>query len=393
MPVLKVASVIPSLASHTGGPALNLVDSVPHLRDQAVEVTIFTTDMDAPASSPAGRVGPLDLPAGADLCDIRMARARFPRRIAYAPHLRKLLAGNLAQFDVVRIHGVYLYPHMVAAQEARRAGVPYIITPHGALDPWIRRHGRARKALSQLVWQNRMFQHAAAVHTTTITERELVNDLVPRHVARFVVGNGVDVSAFSELPASGSLRRELKLPSDALVLLFVGRISRKKGIDILIKALPLLRPRPVTLIVAGPDDEGLRPTLERLARELGVEAQVFFVGPRFGPQRLEALADGDLWALTSHAENFGNAVLEAMASGVPTIVSTEVNLARELGHARAAAICRCDPADFAEQCARLLDDPDRLRQFATRGREFADRYDWPIIGAELREMFESVCRA
>lgn len=389
--MLKVASIIPSLSTRCGGPITNLVDSIPHLRTAGVEVTIFTTDMGAPATARARRATAADFPTGASECEVRVFRTRPPRRFAYSPRLKQALRSDLRNFDLARIHGLYLHPQWAASVEAQRESIPYVVTPHGALDPWVRQRGRPRKIVTGIAWQDRMLREAAAIHATTRTESALFGDAIPPGPARRVVGNGVTTSRFGTLPARGALRAELGLDLCTPVLLFLGRVSRKKGIDILVRAVAEMGRR-VALVIVGPDDEGLTPQLKSLAKELGIGELTHLVGPRYGDERLVALADADLWVLPSHTENFGNAVLEAMAAGVPTVVSTEVNLAPEILAAGAGRVAACESSAFARECERLLDAPNERKRLSAAGRTFAASYDWCHVSHQLAAMLREFAR-
>lgn len=390
--MIKVASIISSLSTRAGGPIINLVESVPHLRQVGVEVTIFATDMGAPAAGKAWRARAVDFPPGVDQCDIRVFRAEPPRRIAYAPSLRMALRSELCRFDLVRIHGLYLYPQYAAASETRRSGLPYIVTPHGALDPWLRQRGRMRKALTGAAWQDRMLRQASAVHATTRAESDLFDDAIPIGPARRVVGNGVAIDVFGNLPARGTLRSRLGVHPEQPVVLFLGRLSRKKAVDLAIRAVAQMIRKDVCLIIVGPDDEKLRPELRKLADDLSISDRTYFVGPLYGDERLQALADADVWILPSHTENFGNAVIEAMAAGVPTIISTEVNLADDIRAAKAGVVVTREPAVIAAAVTRLLADPDQRERLAVAGRRFAARYDWPEIAGQLASMYQEFAR-
>lgn len=390
--MLKVASVIPSLSTRCGGPIINLVDSVPHLRSAGVDLTIFTTDMGAPATARARRATSADFPSGTAECDVRVFRTESPRRFAYSPGLKKALRSELQGFDLLRIHGLYLHTQYAASAEAQRASIPYVVTPHGALDPWVRRRGRLRKAVTRLAWQERMLREAAAIHATTRAELDLFADAIPPGPAPRVVGNGVATNRFDNLPARGALRAKLGIGADTPMILFLGRLSRKKGIDILIRAVAKMSRRDLALVIVGPDDEGLTPQLSRLAGELQIAEITYFAGPRYGDERLVALADADLWTLPSHTENFGNAVIEAMAAGVPTLISTEVNLAPEVLAAGAGCVAPADPEAFARQCARLLHAPDERSRLSAAGRDFAAGYDWRCISLELAKLFKEFAR-
>ena len=167
--MLKVASVIPCLSIRGGGPSINLVESVPHLRSAGVDVTIFTTDMGAPVTARPWRASAADFPSGADECDVRVFRLESPRRFGYSPGLKRALRADLPAFDLARVHGLFLHPQYAMAAEAQRAAIPYLVSPHGALDPWVRRRGRLRKLITGIAWQDRMLREAAAIPGATGT--------------------------------------------------------------------------------------------------------------------------------------------------------------------------------------------------------------------------------
>ena len=391
---MKVASVIASVARRTGGPIVNLLESLPYLRDAGIEVTIYATDMGGPASAGLTRIPQEERNAIArSELPIKIFEAKPPWRLAYSPSLGAALRRDIEQFDVVRVHGVYLYPNYAAASVARGAGVPYVVTPHGALDPWLRRHGRHRKTITNLLWQNRMLRRASAIHVATECERELVADVAPAEVPRFVVGNGVAASRFTALPPKGAFRRDAGIPADVPLILCLGRVSHKKGIDVLIETLSQMRTATTFLAIVGPDDEDLTPSLRALAHRFGIQNRVVFCGPRFGSSQLEALADADVWALPSHTENFGNAIVEAMAAGLPVVISDQVNLAREASAQSAAIVAPVDAPAFAAACDMVLkmDDHDRSR-LQEAARAFASTFDWPVTATRLASMLSHVAQ-
>lgn len=389
--MLKVLSVIPSFTARCGGPILNLAESVPHLRAAGVKVTIFSTDLASPVSTRPSVRATADELAPVPSDTLSLFPWRFPSRVAFSPSLRAALSRCISEFDLVRIHGAYLYPHWAAFKEAQTAKVPYIVSPHGSLDPWIRARGRIRKSATNLLWQDRMFRNASAIHATSHEELRLISDVAP-NTQRYVVGNGVDYEAFQTLPPRGPFRCEHQIPSNAPLILFLGRISAKKGVDVLIQSFRevLHRVPDAYLAIVGPDDEGLTPSLRAHARQNGVGNRVAFAGPRYGDDRLAALADADLWALPSHTENFGNAVIEAMAAGVPVAISTQVNLAPDVQADRAGLVAPPVAAAFAEALVKPLLNPALHQDLASAGRAFAAKYSWPSVAARLAGMFSDV---
>ena len=131
------------------------------------------------------------------------------------------------------------------------------------------------------------------------------------------------------------------------------------------------------LAIVGPDDEGLTPIARALAAERAA-SRIASCSPGMlqGDEKLEALAAADVWALPSQTENFGNAVVEAMAAGLPIVISPDVNIAPDIAAACAAVVAPRTVEAFASEIGALLDDGGRRTAIGARAREFARRYDW-----------------
>jgi glycosyltransferase involved in cell wall biosynthesis len=382
---MKVLHVIPSLAARTGGPAVAAVEFARIASKQGIESTILATEAAYPAGTRKGRAVEADeLVAGADQVFVRLYPLSRPYRLARSPTLRAGLDRAVRGYDVLHIHSLYLYPQRVAASAAWRKGVPYVVSPHGALDPWLRRRGRVRKAVANLVWQRRMLRRAEALHFATEDEARLAAD-VAREVPKMIVPLGIEWGDFQQLPLPAPF-------GGRPVVLFLGRIAAKKGLDLLIRAFAVVSRRfdGARLVIAGPDDEGLRPSLEALAERERVGDQVVFTGMLHGPDKLAALAAADVWALASHTENFGLAVMEALAAGVPTLISPAVNLAGEIERAGAGVVSRTDPEVFAGALGYLLENEGRRGHYSERGREFARGFDWKAVTPRIVQMYEQV---
>jgi glycosyltransferase involved in cell wall biosynthesis len=389
---MNVLHVIPSVAARTGGPAFSVVEASLALQDAGAHVSIFSTDLAEAASAPThSRAVAADLPAGAGALDIRLYPVRRPQRFAFSPQLGRALAASVAGYDVVHIHSLYLFPQYAAYRQSARKGIPYIVAPCGALDPYLRNRHRKLKAATDLVWQRSMLDHAAAIHYKTDDEAQLAADVLLSPVS-YVAPNGIRMSEFQDLPASELFRTNELGGHIGPLVLFMGRLSHKKGLDVLIRAFAALRGNidAAHLVIAGPDDERLIPSLTRLARSEGLESEITFVGMLNKRRRLEALAAADIFALPSHTENFGNAVLEAMASGVPTVISDAVNIAAEVEAARAGVVRRPTVEDFAEAMSLLLSNPAEADELARRGREFARRYEWASAVSAWLNMYAEV---
>jgi glycosyltransferase involved in cell wall biosynthesis len=385
---MRVVHVIPGLAARQGGPPMAVTASCVALQKHGVETVIFTTDLARPASSPrAERLVATDLPRGAEKVDVRIFPAVRPRRFAYAPKLYEALRREASRYDLMHIHGLYLYPTFAAFRATREQGVPYVVSPRGTLDPALRHRSRRLKAINDFLWQRRMLNGAAVLHYTTSEEAALVADLELRPPA-VVAPNGIEFGEFAVDADGAAFRRRYLDSFDGPIVLSFGRISHKKGIDVLIRALARLTSVDARLVVAGPDDEHLTPKLNALAAAEGVAGRVVFVGPLRGDDRVTALAAATVWALPSTTENFGNAVLEAMAAGAAVVISRDVNLARAIEEAGAGVVRERTPEAFATEVDLLLSDEGRRVQLGRAAREFAKGYDWEVVVPQLLQTYE-----
>lgn len=381
------------MAARTGGPPIQLVNSSAPLAAHGVELTVYTTDSARPASAkPFERLESRDeLPPGHESCDIRVFPTGHPHRFAFSAALLRELGRTVRQFDLVRIHSLYLFPSLAAGVQCRRHGVPYVVLPHGTYDPVIRQGGRARKEAQDVLWQRRLLRGAALLHFTTEDEAKLAFQVIDEHPYA-VVANGVDFERFSRVSGGAAFRERHLGGHRGPVVVMTGRISHKKGIDLLVRALAQLsaRPHDVHLAIVGPDDEGLTDGLRTLARESGVERRVHFVGALYAAELDAAIDAAEVWALPSRGENFGNAVVEALAAGKAVLTSTAVNIAADLEAAGAAMVVPPEVEAVRDGLERLLGD-DALRQrFADRGQRHARRYDQDEVAGALATMFEEV---
>ncbi len=217
--------------------------------------------------------------------------------------------------------------------------MPYVVSPRGALDPYLRARSRPVKAIAGVLWQRRLLEGAAALHVTSDEEARLIDDVAP-DVPRAVVPNGIRWAEFQDLPPAEEFRRAHLGGHEGPVVMYLGRLSHKKGLDVLVRAFAIVRrdAPDARLAIAGPDDEGLTPSLRALASREGVAGAVTFTGMLRGRDQLAALAAAAVWVLPSHSENFGIAAAEALAAGRAVIVSPNVNIAPEIAAAGAGVV-------------------------------------------------------
>ncbi|MBJ7457940.1 MAG: glycosyltransferase [Thermoleophilaceae bacterium] len=374
-----------------GGPVTMVADAAEVLAGLGVQSTIFATDLGkAPWAKDWRSVLPEELPANADVLDYELFPVKAPHRLLYSPGLAARLNEVVKDFDLVHIHSLWLHPQYAAQHAARKAGVPYIVSLHGALDPYLRQRGRLRKAATSKLWQDGMLEHAELLHVTTQAEQDLTDDIAPA-VPRYTVANGTWVDRLAPADADGArFRQEFLSGFDGPLAVFLGRINFKKGLELLIDSFKhVVATTPdAQLAIIGPDDEGLLASLEARVAELGLGEHITFTGALYDPHRTDALAAADVWCLSSHSENFGIAVIEAMAAGCATVISPAVNLADEVIREDAGIVAELDPQKFGAAISDLFADPTRRAEYAASGARFARKFDWPVVGPQLIEMYE-----
>jgi glycosyltransferase involved in cell wall biosynthesis len=295
---------------------------------------------------------------------------------------------DLREYDLVHIYGLYDLLGPVVGHFAFRAGIPYVLEPLGMVRP-IDRSLRLKRIWHQ-VFGKALIRHAARVIATSQQEeQELLEDGLPRKQVALRY-NGVDLNEFAALPARGSFRAEWTIPPGEPVVLFLGRVIPRKGVDLLISAFAEACPQHGRLVVAGPEGEvGYVGQLRELARAKGVEARTIFTGPLYGDQKKSALADCDVFALPSRYENFSNSVAEAIACCKPVIVSDRCGISEFVVDQVGLVIPREVPA-IVDALRRLLADPALYARFQAACPAVAGRLSWRELLAVQEKLYEQV---
>lgn len=352
------------------------------------EVTVFTTDIHGDGTLDVPLARPVDVD-GVEVRYFPVLPPRRLRRLYIAPGLAAAARAEAARFDAVHLHSVFLWPTSAAARAAERAGVPYLLSPRGMLVPeLIRAHGRRRKLAWMLLAERRTIERAAALHVTSALEaREAARLDLPLPPFE-VVPNGIDPAPWAGDPAalSPAVRAVVDGGEGSPFLLFLGRLSWKKGLDRLIPALA--RVPGALLAVAGNDEEGILPGLERLARDSGVVERVRFLGPVHGADKAALLHRTAALVLPSRSENFGNVVLEAWAAGRPVAVTPEVGLAAMVRETGAGIVA---DGDLGAALRDLLADPAGLDEMGRRGAATVrERFGWTAVAEEMEAVYERI---
>lgn len=316
---------------------------------------------------------------------------RVSRGYGYAPRLAPWLRGHASGYDAVVLHGLWNYGSFGGWRGMRRSRTPYFLFTHGMLDPWFIGAYPLKAKLKALFWrllENRVLRDARGVLFTTEEERELAGRSFQPYRARgLVVGLGArDVDGD---PARGRSAFFAKVPAveGRRFVLFLSRIHPKKGIDLLIRAFAAEAGKlpDLDLVVAGPDQVGLQGELERLAADLGVAGRVHWPGMLTGDAKAGAFGGATFFALPSHQENFGIAIAEALAYGTPVLITTKVNIWREIEADAAGVVVRDDVEGVGDGLRRLagLSETERSRMAAHARSCFLRRFELEQVSLDL----------
>jgi glycosyltransferase involved in cell wall biosynthesis len=320
---VKILHIISSVNPAGGGPIEGIKQLGATLNVEGHQVEIASLD---PPGAPYLAQAPLPVyPLGPP-------RLKYGFSSKFAPWLR----ANAGRYDAVIVNGIWQYHSFAAWQVLRRSSTPYVLFTHGMLDPWFKKHYPLKHLKKWMYWpwaEYRVLRDARAVLFTCEEERRLARSSFWLYRCNEVV---VSYGTASPKGDPGNELREFlehypELRGKRLAL-FMGRIHQKKGCDLLIEAFAKVLGQQADwhLVMAGPDQVGWREELNFRAAELGIAPRIIWTGMLGGPMKWGALRAAEIFVLPSHQENFGIAVAEALAAGVPTLISNKVNIWREI---------------------------------------------------------------
>lgn len=380
---MRVLHVTPYFAPafQYGGPPRSVLGLCKGLQHAGIDVEVLTTTANGQADfNPSP-------PPGVEYEGVRVhyVRRGFPRRL-FGGRLRKPLTEALERVDVCHVHGLWNIPEWRATSLARAQAVPYVLSPRGMLQPGALRQRSWRKQIAYSWIERSSIRDASLLHATSDAEAAVLR----RHRdddAVIVAPNGVTVPPAS---ASSRFRERQGISRDAFVIIFLGRIHPIKRIDLLIAAFEILRADniDVHLVIAGPDERG---DLAGLMRSVEAHAdRVHATGALDEDEKWEALRDADVAVQCSDSESFGLAIVEAMAAGLPVVVSRTCPWP-EIETRQCGFWVEQSSSAIANAIGRMVTDRPAAIEMGERAAAFArERFGWDRVARLLADAYADV---
>ena len=376
---MKILFVIPALGSVYGGPSQCVLDLAQVLGDRGIELDIVTTT--------ANGATQLNVPTHAWIKEKSYRIQYFPYwnlldyKLSWS--LTHWLFQHVADYDLVHTNAIFSYTNLPAHWACQLYQIPYIMTPHGMLEPWALSYNSWKKKLYFYLFEKLSLQRATAIQALASTEAINLQRLGIKSPV-VIVPNGIHQNNFQNLPNPETRHK--------MLILFLGRIDPKKGLDLLAAAFKKVHAQfPQThLIIAGPDNIGFSPTVKRYFAEVNCLEAVTFTGMLTGSLKFAALAAADLYVAPSYSEGFSMSVLEGMASGLPCVITTGCNFP-ESKIEKAALVVDIDAKHIADALLLCLVNPEEAKQMGDRARQFIfENYTWNNIAYKMEQIYSKI---
>jgi glycosyltransferase involved in cell wall biosynthesis len=306
-------------------------------------------------------------------------RVQGPRGFGYAPSLSRTLQST--RLDLLHVHGLWMYPSLAALRWAH-GDRPYVVSPHGMLDPWALENSRWKKRAAAVAYENRHLRGAACLHALNKAESAAMRAYGLQNPI-CIIPNAVELP---EEPASSAAR-------ETRTLLYLGRLHPKKGLAPLIEAWSTVQAKAKEsgwrLQIGGWDQNGHRSVLEALAARLGASSTISFPGPQYGEAKAESFRNASAFVLPSLSEGLPMSVLEAWSWCLPALITPHCNLP-EGERAGAAIAIEPGAGGIAAALNRLFSMSNTEREtMGKRGRRLVEeKFQWPQVVQQMTGVYD-----
>lgn len=385
---MKILLTIPYLAAVYGGPSKVVKDLATSLGHMGIEVDLVTTN--------AGGQTKLDVVTDRwieqDGYRVQYFNCLHQYDSILSASLGAWVAKHAANYDVVHTHNMFAPTMAIARWICYKKGIPYVTTPHGMLEPWALSYKASKKRLYYRHFEVPTLKTASAIHVLNHLEENNVNTLGFSQTK--IIHNGIHRQTFEKHPEPDLFYQKFPKTQNKRIILFLGRIDPKKGLDLLAPAFAKAHQQfPDThLVLAGPDSIDFLPTAQSYFAQSNCLDAVTFTGMITGPLKDSALAAASLFVSPSYSEGFSMSILEGMATGLPCIITKACNFP-EAAAAKAARIVEVNADDIAVALSQVLGNISEGKVMGDRARQLVlNQYTWDCAAEKLVTLYHTIAR-
>ena len=388
---MRILVIAESIGPSTGGGRVGILGLCRGLAKRGHQITLVATNADAIKVLNV----PLGVPTQTDGVEVYFYPVQFSiLGNLFSIPLVKAIKSQISHADIVLIHSLYRFTSTVAAYYCRKYKIPYIIRPHGTLDPFLLYRRRSLLKLAYIsLFERKNFKFAAAIQYSSLIEERVSRNLIPDSSSSLIIPEGIELKDFLKLPSSRVFHASYPRMANKILILFLGRFHQKKGLESLIKAYAMVAKScpNVHLILAGSGDQDYIKHISMRLNDTDLTSRSTITGQLNEDQKLAVLACADLFVLPSHGENFGLAVVEAMACGMPVLISDKVGIWPEVAEYEAGLVTTSDPSQIAGAMETLVNDAALRMKLGQNGRRLVEeRFNIDIMAKKMEAEYQSL---
>lgn len=383
---MKILHISPSYfpAIRYGGPIYSVHGLAKAQVQQGHHVEVFTTNVDGKANSDV----PIGIPTNLEGVQVSYFSSPILRRLFFSFTMYQMLEKRLAEFDIIHLHSIYLWPTSIAAFVARRKKIPYLLSPRGMLTPTeIKQKSTLLKYFWIFLFELRNIKYASSLHLTSNIEKAGVDALNITYSDVQIIPNAVETGLFSH---QDELSHDIKKAvGQKPFVLFLGRITQKKGLCRLLEAWEF--PNLPHLVIVGNDEENYLQKLDdKIKNSQTINTITIINRIVTGVDKIALYKQASLFILPSFSENFANTVLEAMMYGCPVIVSDKVGAAEVVEKYQAGSIINSTPNNIRREVRYLFSNADIRKEMTQNSLQIIHDYSWKNIAERIDLHYQSI---
>ncbi len=370
----------------SGGVARVSYEISKHLVDRGHSVTVYTSNIGIPDDIEINKpvvVDGIEVYYFKDL--IKFFRYKFKFGLPYYSCF--VMKKQIKDFDIIHIHEHRSSLAMIVRYYAKKYGVPYILQSHGSVLPFYEKQGL--KNFFDYIIGSKILLDAVNLIALTQVEVEQYKKMGQNEKKIIRIPNGIDFSEYTHLPKKGQFRRKYCIQENEKIILFLGRINKIKGLDLLLRAFVSVMNQinNVKLVIVGPDD-GFLSTIKKQVKEFEIQRNVLYTGPIYNRDKLEAYVDADVYVLPSFYETFPITIIEACACGTPIIVTDKCAIASWIN--KIGYVVKYDEKQLRNAILKMLRNEELRKRFGKESRKLIEEnFNWNVIVKKIEDIYET----